>query len=73
MTSNNNKSINQSIFKEPVLLLRSEYMVPVTLALGGLGFVLGMSLRVGYCYWARGSGSWAVHVAKKSARAISND
>ena len=29
-------------------------------ALGGLGFIVGMSFRVGYRYWARGSGPWAV-------------
>ena len=39
-------------------------------ALGGLGFIFGVSFRVGYRYWARGSGPWAVRVAKNSARAI---
>ena len=34
-------------------------------ALGRLGFVFGMSFRVGYRYWARGSGPWAVRIAKK--------
>ena len=40
-------------------------------ALSGLGYVFGMSFRVGYRYWARSSGLWAVRVTKKSARAIS--
>ena len=40
-------------------------------ALGGLGFIFGMSCRVGYGYWARGSGPWTVRASKKSARAIS--
>ena len=39
--------------------------------LGGPGFVFPMSFRVGYRYWVRNSGPWAVQVAKKSARAIS--
>ena len=42
------------------------------MALSGPGSIFGMSCSVGYRYWARGSGSWAVRVAKKSARAISN-
>ena len=29
-------------------------------AFSGLGFIVGMSFRVGYRYWARGSGPWAV-------------
>ena len=40
--------------------------------MGGPGFVFGMSFLVGYRHWARGSGLWAVRVAKKSARAISS-
>ena len=41
------------------------------MALGVLGFIFGMSCRVGYGYWPRGSGPWAVRASKKSARAIS--
>ena len=35
------------------------------------GLHLGMSCRVGYGYWVRGSLQWAVRASKKSARAIS--
>ena len=37
-----------------------------------MGFIFGTSCRVGYGYWARGSGPWAVRASKKSARAISS-
>ena len=40
--------------------------------MGGLGFIFGTSCRVGYGYWARGSGPWVVRASKKSARAISS-
>ena len=36
-------------------------------ALGGMGFVFKMSFRFSYRYWARGSGPWAVRVAKNRA------
>ena len=38
---------------------------------GPAGFIFEKSCRVGYGYWSRGSGPWAVRVSKKSARAIS--
>ena len=41
----------------------------------GFGWVrlyFGVSCRVGHRYWARGSGPWAVRVAKKSAQVISS-
>ena len=40
-------------------------------ALGKPSFIFGKSFRVGYRYWARGFGLWAVWVAKNSACAIS--
>ena len=36
-----------------------------------LYFLLVISCRVGYNYWARGFGPWEVRASKKSARAIS--
>ena len=38
---------------------------------GRAGLNFGISCWVGYGYWVRGSGPWAVRASKKSARAIS--
>ena len=40
--------------------------------MGGLGFIFGVSCRVGSGYWVRGSEPWAVRASKKSPRAISS-
>ena len=60
------KSLSTFIF-----LLNSGWRFIKEWALGGPGFIFGMSFLVGYRYWERGSRPWAVRFTKKSARAIS--